>query len=543
MKTNIHSLKLVRILVIAALVIPLALGAISPVKASTVSTVVGWGWNYYGQTNIPSDLTDVVAIAAGSSHTLVLKSDGTVVGWGLNTAGQSTVPDDLTGVVAISAGLAHSLALKSNGTVVAWGNNSHDQLNIPSNLTDVVAIAAGYLHSLALKSNGTVVAWGDNVYGQINIPSDLTDVVAIAAGHNHSLALKSDGTVVGWGFPMNGVLDIPSGLMDVVAISASTGHNLALKSDGTVVGWGLNWYGQTDIPSELTDVVAISAGGIHSLALKSDGTVVIWGGRTNFNNGVLNIPSGLMDVVAISAGGNHSLALVSLNAAPTANPGGPYMGAVNTPIAFDGSLSSDPDGDPLTYAWAFGDGIGSTGVMRSHSYTATGVYNVCLTVNDGSLDSDQACTMAVVYDPSAGFVTGGGWIESPAGAYKADASLAGKATFGFVSKYQKSADVPSGNTAFEFEVGSFEFHSTAYEWLVVNQDGTNAQFKGNGLINGALDPNGNAYKFMLWAGDGSPDTFRIRIWWEDTLGVETVIYDNGTAPAIGAGNIVVHVGK
>jgi hypothetical protein len=42
---------------------------------------------------------------------------------------------------------------------------------------------------------------------------------------------------------------------------------------------------------------------------------------------------------------------------------------------------------------------------------------------------------------------------------------------------------------------------------VVNQGGTNAQFKGNGLINGALDPNGNSFKFMIWAGDGSPDTF------------------------------------
>ena len=47
---------------------------------------------------------------------------------------------------------------------------------------------------------------------------------------------------------------------------------------------------------------------------------------------------------------------------------------------------------------------------------------------------------------------------------------------------------------------------------------------------------------MLWAGDDSPDTFRIKIWWEDN-GVENVIYDNGTDQAIGAGNIVVHKGK
>ena len=227
------------------------------------------------------------------------------------------------------------------------------------------------------------------------------------------------------------------------------------------------------------------------------------------------------------------------NTAPTANPGGPYLGAVNTSIAFDGSLSSDPEDDPLTYTWSFGDGATGTGVAPTHSYTAAGVYTVCLTVNDGSLDSDAVCTMAVIYDPSAGFVTGGGWIDSPAGAYKADESLAGKATFGFVSKYQKGANTPSGSTAFEFDLAGLAFASQSYEWLVVNQGGTNAQFKGNGLINGMPDPNGYAYKFMLWASDGLTDAFRIRIWWEDAAG-EHDVYDNGTNLAIGGGNIVVH---
>ena len=41
----------------------------------------------------------------------------------------------------------------------------------------------------------------------------------------------------------------------------------------------------------------------------------------------------------------------------------------------------------------------------------------------------------VVYDPSAGFVTGGGWINSPMGAYAANPSLTGKANFGFEAKY------------------------------------------------------------------------------------------------------------
>jgi hypothetical protein len=165
-----------------------------------------------------------------------------------------------------------------------------------------------------------------------------------------------------------------------------------------------------------------------------------------------------------------------------------------------------------------------------------------MTGTDDDTGAKTASVMVVVYDPSAGFVTGGGWINSPAGAYKVDESLSGKATFGFVSKYKKGATVPTGTTQFQFDVAGLSFYSEAYEWLVVNQGGTNAQFKGSGTVNGALDPNGNPFKFMIWATDGSPDKLRIRIWWEAD-GIETDVYDNGVEQAIGAGNIVVHTSK
>jgi hypothetical protein len=115
-------------------------------------------------------------------------------------------------------------------------------------------------------------------------------------------------------------------------------------------------------------------------------------------------------------------------------------------------------------------------------------------------------------------------------------------TFGFVSKYKKGAQVPEGITEFRFHAAGFYFRSDTYEWLVVNQGGTNAQFKGRGTVNGGLDPNGNEYKFMIWATDGSPDTLRIRIWWEAD-GLENDVYDNGAHQAIGGGNIVVHTSK
>ena len=71
-------------------------------------SLVGWGANYYGQTDVPAG-NDFVAIAAGLQYGLALKSDGSLVAWGANDYGQTDVPAG-NDFVAIDAG---------NGTT-AW---------------------------------------------------------------------------------------------------------------------------------------------------------------------------------------------------------------------------------------------------------------------------------------------------------------------------------------------------------------------------------------------------------------------------------------
>ena len=100
-----------------------------------VKSLAAWGDNYYGQTNVPAGLTNVVAIAGGQEHSLALRADGTVAAWGWNSYGQTTIPAGLTNVVAIAAGYNHSLALRADGAVVAWGRNYYGQTNIPAGLT------------------------------------------------------------------------------------------------------------------------------------------------------------------------------------------------------------------------------------------------------------------------------------------------------------------------------------------------------------------------------------------------------------------------
>lgn len=227
--------------------------------------------------------------------------------------------------------------------------------------------------------------------------------------------------------------------------------------------------------------------------------------------------------------------------------------AVNTQVDISSTFTDADDEDTHTAVYDWGDGTpvdtidpASSPIEASHTYTAPGVYTIELAVTDNYDGTGKSeFRYVVVYDSSAGFVTGGGWIDSPAGAYVADPTLTGKANFGFVSRYKKGADTPTGNTEFQFHAGNLNFHSDTYYWLVIA--GSTAKFKGDGMINGA----GN-YGFMLSAQDAEltasteVDRFRIKIWDKDNG--DAIVYDNqmgdaddaDPATSIGDGSIVIH---
>jgi hypothetical protein len=260
----------------------------------------------------------------------------------------------------------------------------------------------------------------------------------------------------------------------------------------------------------------------------------------------------------------HDVLVRVTNVAPAAAITGPASGVVvaaGTPVAFTGTFTDAGTRDTHTAQWSFdsatvagtvSEASGSGSAAAAHAFATPGVYQVRLTVadDDGGVGSASVVSgndaFVVVYDPNGGFVTGGGWINSPAGAYRADPTLAGRASFGFVSKYAKGASTPTGQTEFSFQAGSFKFHGDAYQWLVVA--GAKAQYKGTGSVNGAA-----GYGFLLTATDGHAqggegvDKFRIKVW---SSASGAVVYDNvlgssdeieTAAPqAIAAGSIVIH---
>src|SRR5262249_48884579 len=68
---------------------------------------------------------------------------------------------------------------------------------------------------------------------------------------------------------------------------------------------------------------------------------------------------------------------------PVANAGPDQTGGEGATVAFNGSGSTDPDGDVLTYHWNFGDGTAAEVVAPTHAYADNGAYTATLTVYDG----------------------------------------------------------------------------------------------------------------------------------------------------------------
>ena len=131
-----------------------------------------------------NSLPAMTAVAAGTAHSLALATDGTVWGWGDQSDGvlgnqridagvaQPSQIAGLTDVVAIAAGTNHSMALRKDGSVYVWGllflEDDAYPIGTPQEfpgLGHVSSISAGLAHSVVAKSDGTVWSWGLNIEG------------------------------------------------------------------------------------------------------------------------------------------------------------------------------------------------------------------------------------------------------------------------------------------------------------------------------------------------------------------------------------------
>jgi PKD repeat protein len=80
----------------------------------------------------------------------------------------------------------------------------------------------------------------------------------------------------------------------------------------------------------------------------------------------------------------------------------PTSGPAPLAVTFSSAGSVDPEGQPLTYSWTFGDNTTSTAANPSHTYSQPGQYTARLAVSDGvNTTQSTPVTIAVGSPPTA----------------------------------------------------------------------------------------------------------------------------------------------
>jgi hypothetical protein len=502
-------------------------------KLDESGNVVVTGWTESSNFPITPDAFDTGYHGQRDAFALKLSADGSELIYGTYLGGSGY---DVPG----------GLVLDKAGSAIISGSTGSFDFPTTEDAYDATNAGGADAFILKLDASGSTLMYGTFVGGS-------------GGEHGHSLVLDAAGNLV-----VSGTTSSPS--FPVTSEAYDTTHNggfdtfvlklsainrppsLEISQPSITVNEGQvasNGGTVTDADGD-TITLTVSAGEVTNLG---DGT---WSWSLPTTDG----PTESQTVTIYADDGTGGIAeatfeLVVHNVAPTIDVITGPVDPVNIndqPVAVEVLFSDPGTGDTHSVTWNWGDGTDDTQsnvtspATYEHSYAEPGVYAVELTVADDDGGSATALyEFIVVYDPDGAFVTGGGWIESAAGAYTPDPALSGQASFGFVSKYKKGATVPTGNTEFQFHASGLNFRSSSYAWLIVTGSDY-ARYKGLGTINGELAPEGEPYKFLLWAGDDEPDTFRIKIWWDDGE-TETVVYDNGMDQAIGGGSVVIHIKK
>lgn len=234
-------------------------------------TVVGWGSNRQGQTSIPVGLSDVRAIAAGTSHGVAVSGSGRITIWGDPYSAGLIPESEASGIIAVAAGSWFTLALTSDGSLLEFGLY---RLGISQAIRSgrTRLIAANGVVGAALTDDGRLFV--RKLYHYIpelpvvtNAPSRLPHAVQIAVNHQVGCALNGDGTLQVWAPPELVGNEVLASVTNGAAIAAGDSVILVLRKDGSVLHVSSGGTSHLEPPYELRDVVAISASGRTAAAV------------------------------------------------------------------------------------------------------------------------------------------------------------------------------------------------------------------------------------------------------------------------------------
>lgn len=267
------------------------------------------------------------------------------------------------------------------------------------------------LLNAAFAFNTEGFAYVDDAFRSTNQPSYATGQRITSGGYNNSAALQvvvggvNNSSISnmsgGWQYSFTSsqsaelVVSFRYNLTQSATYETDEYSQALFSFDGNLVGQNGNDY-LSQITGDGNSGSAISTGWLYfevNLGTVAAGNHTIRVGGFNnkktFNDETTTI---LIDDVKIDA--------LMPNCAPMAALSvNTNSGEAPLPIVFDASSSHDPDMDPMTFTWDFGDGTSGNGEKVTHRYNFPGTYSVQLTVSDGSCE-DYLNTIITVDQPS-----------------------------------------------------------------------------------------------------------------------------------------------
>jgi hypothetical protein len=237
----------------------------------------------------------------------------------------------------------------------------------------------------------------------------------------------------------------------------------------------------------------------------------------------------------------YSASVMVTNAAPIITsfsaPAGPT--STGTPITATVSFTDVGTADTHTATITWGDGTTSTvdagsalQASASHVYTWAGFYTIGVTVLDDDGGSATSGSAIVIYNPAAGSISGGGFIDAGSG----------RKTFVNID-VRYGSTIPTGRFAIHGSPLILDLASSSFEYLVVS--GSSATFRGAGTLS-----DGTSVGFLVSALDGKSagtkvDLIRLKVW---NVATGQVIYDTDPGVAetaapttvLAGGNVTLH---
>ena len=253
----------------------------------------GFGRNDYGQlgTGNTIDVSEPVSISTLNKPTNRVKSNRSLpflisTSEGFSSAAGSSAVD----IVSVACGQYHSVVVLGDGSVWSFGKNDYGQLGLEGSFTTMktlpclvkgllfskksIQVACGYYHTLVLDSLGQVYSFGRNDHGQLGLGHSVQKVYGPQLVRD--IALEDYELLETYN-----VDSFPKEALGIVAeIATGCYHSLLRSFDGKLLSFGRNSHGQlglgdtterhfpTLVPgTEGLEVISISAGFYHTSIL------------------------------------------------------------------------------------------------------------------------------------------------------------------------------------------------------------------------------------------------------------------------------------